>query len=464
MERRITFQDDCIAALATPLGESALAVIRTSGPGCIEALAACTSSPSTILEAPGNTLVYGFIIDPQVQGLPGGAISEQVDQVMFGVYRAPRSYTGEDSVEIFCHGSVPGIDRILQVLFSQGFRQAGGGEFTLRAFMNGKMDLTRAEAVQEIVSARTQTAQAMALHRLGGSVENRINELKSDLVKVMAGISVQLDYPEDEIGDVPMDVPMVDRAISGLQALAATYQTGRLYQEGVVIALAGRTNAGKSSLFNLFLKEDRSIVSDIHGTTRDYIESVMAIGGIPVRLFDTAGLRNIDETIESEGIRRTGQVVSRADLVLYLVDGTLGLEPEDEEHLANLTSRPHIRIWNKADAGDCKPRPEGWVALSTFTTEGFDLLHREILSLLGPGGVTGVHSGDIIIDSPRQKRCLEDAVAALLHLKEGMLAAMPLDVLALDLQTALNSLGEITGEVTREDILDAMFSGFCVGK
>jgi len=456
METRFVYPDDCIAALATPFGESALAVIRTSGAGSIESLAKLTENPESLEKAGGNTMVFGYLKDPDT--------SEQIDQVMFGIFRAPKSYTGEDSVEMYCHGSIPGIDRILQTLFSHGFRQAQGGEFTLRAFLNGKMDLTQAEAVHELVTARTRTAQHLALGRLKGSIYHQIDGYKKLLIRVQAGVSIQLDYPDDEVEEIPWDFEVLDRIQKGLETLLASYSTGRLFQEGVVVALAGRTNAGKSSLFNLFLKEDRSIVSAIPGTTRDYIEAPLSLKGVPVKLYDTAGLRVIEESIEQEGIRRTTQVMGRSDCILYLVDGTQGLTPEDEEQLATWEQRPLIRVWNKIDAEGVLRTPAGFLPLSATTGEGFSSLEDRLYTEAVKSRGAGLEGTDAVIDSARQKRCLEDTLGALADLQQGIAQRMPLDALALDLQRALGALGEITGEVTREDILDAMFSGFCVGK
>ena len=285
-----------IAALATPLGQSALAVVRTSGPGCIEHLAGLFSRPAALKTAVGHTMVHGSLIDPAAAGQ---SRESQVDEVLLGVFRGPKSYTGEDMVEIYCHGSIPGIDRIFALLFAAGFRQAEGGEFTLRAFLNGKLDLTRAEAVQEIVSARSRIGQSLALHRLGGAVVNRINGLKTELVRLMAMVSIQLDYPDDEIDAITLPPETIAAIGEGLARLAATYSIGRSYQQGVRITLAGRTNAGKSSLFNALVREERAMVSEIHGTTRDYLEAPFVILGIPVRLFDTAGLREVEEVLES---------------------------------------------------------------------------------------------------------------------------------------------------------------------
>ena len=269
--------DDLITALATPWGESALAVIRTSGKNCIEAVASVFDDSNKLKNADGNTLLRGYIIDPDTK--------ERIDEVVAGIYRNPRSYTGEDLVEIYTHGSLPGIRAVLAALKKGGFRNAGPGEFTLRAFLNKKMDLTRAEAVHEIITSKSRKAQNLALARLSGNVFNKINIIKHSLSDILASVELQLDYAEDE--DDPgagINPEHLKKSRKELEELASTYRIGRLYQDGIKIVLAGRTNAGKSALFNLFLKEDRSIVSDIHGTTRDYIESYISIKGVPVRL------------------------------------------------------------------------------------------------------------------------------------------------------------------------------------
>ncbi|SIQ52685.1 tRNA modification GTPase trmE [Alkalispirochaeta americana] len=453
----ISQENDLIAALATPLGSSALAVIRTSGPGCIEAVAALTDRPASLARCPGGRLRRAQLRDPET--------GRVLDDLMVGVFRAPRSYTGEDAVELFCHGSVPGVQEILALLFRSGFRRAEPGEFTLRAFLAGKVDLTRAEAVQEIVSARTARGHGLALGRLGGSVEAEVNRFKDELVQIMAGIALQLDYPEEETGQIPLDRQALRHIREGLLQLAASYSAGKLYQEGVVIALAGRTNAGKSSLFNALLKEDRAIVSDIPGTTRDYIESSLDFGGIPVRIFDTAGLRETGEILEGEGIRRTGQVLEAADLVLYLVDGVRGLAEEEEDRLDRAKasgSPPFIPVWNKADDRACLPPPEGFFPVSARTLQGMEPLLEEVVRRVTPEHRCQEESP--VIDSLRQRDLLERAAAALQEVDRGIQEEMPVDAISLDVQEAIHALGEITGEVTSADILDAVFQQFCVGK
>jgi tRNA modification GTPase len=379
-------EHDLIAALATPFASGALAVIRTSGDRCIESLALLTDRPDAIAAIPGGRIKRATVIDPD-SGLA-------VDEVVIAVFRGPHSYTGEDVAEISCHGSVPGIRRILDILFRNGFRPADPGEFTQRAFLAGKIDLTRAEAVQEIVSSQTAVGHEMALRRLGGSIEATVRGITDDLVQIMARVAIQLDYPEEETGEIPIDPKTVAAARARLSALAGSYRTGRLYQEGVSVAIAGQTNAGKSSLFNAFLKEDRAIVSDIHGTTRDYISSRVDFRGIPVEIYDTAGLRETSETIEEEGIRRTRTVVRGTDVVVYLVDGTTGMTAEDDQILAELgwdgdgptsTASRLIPVWNKIDVPGCKEPPpvsggSPFSRVSATTMEGVDALVERIVA------------------------------------------------------------------------------------
>jgi tRNA modification GTPase len=346
------------------------------------------------------------------------------------------------------------------VLTRAGFRPAGPGEFTQRAFLNGKMDLTRAEAVNEIVRARTDRARGLALQRLTGAIEARIREARGALLDLRAGLEVQIDYPDEEAGTQGTDRAALGRAVSLLEGLTRTYRRGRIYQEGVSVAIAGATNSGKSSLFNLLLKQDRAIVSEIHGTTRDYIEASLGIEGIPVRLFDTAGLRRTRDPLEAEGIRRAREVVAAADLVLYLVDSRTGVAPADTELLSRRSGV--LGVWNKIDLPGVGPAPAGFVPLSSLTGEGIDSLQSAIASALLAG--TAAESGEPLIDSERQKLLIERALASLAAFSAGLDRGLPLDLLAVDLAEALDSLGEITGEVTSSEILERMFSSFCVGK
>lgn len=442
--------EDLIAALATPWGKSALAVIRTSGRDSIDKIAGIFRGRKKLTELPGYSLAYGTLADGD----------SPVDEVMLAVYRSPKSYTGEDMVEIFCHGSLPGIKSILELLHKCGFRDAQPGEFTLRSFLNGKVDLTRAEAVQEIVSAGSRQSQSLALSRLSGSVSRQIDAAKQMLADVLAAVEIQLDYAEDEADpDAHVDMDKLDQTLDILKKLSATYHVGKLYKEGIRVALAGKTNAGKSALFNMFLKEERSIVSDCRGTTRDYIESSVDIGGIPAVLIDTAGLRISDDPVETEGIRRSQNIIENSDIVLYLVDSQSGLSDEDRHFLEKYPDS--IPLWNKIDMG-ASAAPAGFISVSAVTGAGFDELQTAIV-----GKAAGGHSfeaGEAVIDSQRQKELIDRAADAVGKVIMAVAQNVPLDVVAVDLEDGMNALGELTGEVTSADILENMFSHFCVGK
>jgi len=449
--------DESIAALATPWGESALAVIRLSGVDSLELLGGIFSRGREIVKATGNTLHYGRITAPDTE--------ELIDEVIIAVYRAPKSYTGEESAEIFCHGNPAVIKRLIGVLADSGFRYALPGEFTLRAFMNGKLDLTRAEAVNELIRARTDRARALALNRLSGAIEGKVREIRDGLARILAGVEVQLDYPEEELEYQEIEKDLIHEAEGWaleIEKLLSTYSIGKIVQEGLVVAIAGRTNAGKSTLFNRLLKEERAIVSEFHGTTRDYLEGYISIEGIPLKLIDTAGLREAGDPLEAEGIRRADKIIRNSDLLLYLVDGSLGVEAEDRELISTYhDNKKLIPVWSKSDIA-ATGIPEGFIALSALDGTGIAQLSREMVSRTA-GNLAGSTEGRVI-DSLRQKELLERAFSGLEDFKKGLLGEVYLDLIAVDLKEAIDALGEITGEVTSVDILNRMFKDFCVGK
>ena len=286
--------DEPITSIATALSPAALGIIRVSGKGCINMVSSVFSRPKALNDAKGNSLVYGWI---QISS------SEKIDEVMLGVYRAPKSFTGEDMVEIFCHGGPAVVSAIQNLMLKIGFRQANRGEYTFRAYINGKTDLTKAEAIKEIIDSHTDTSRSHAAGRLAGNLFSQIDDIKKLIIDTLAALEVEIEYPEDEetIADT-FDRKDIEKAISQLQSLVDSWKGEKLYQDGARVVLAGRTNAGKSSLFNAILKEERAIVSDIEGTTRDWLESWASINGIPVRLFDTAGLRETSDIIEAKGV------------------------------------------------------------------------------------------------------------------------------------------------------------------
>ena len=434
--------DEPIYAPATAYAPSALAVIRLSGNNTIEMLSQAFSSPSRLNKAAGKTLVHGYILDEE---------NVRIDEVVLAVYREGSGYTGEEAVEISCHGSLVVLRRLFTRLEQLGFKRAEKGEFTFRAFMHGRMDLTQAEAVEEIIHSKSEISQEKALDRLSGKLRDSLAAVKTRLVDILASLEVQLDYAEDEIIDEwVFPEAEVSSIISSLKALSSTYGASRIYREGAKVVLAGAANAGKSSLFNLLVKEDRAIVSPVPGTTRDFIETWIDLDGIPVRLFDTAGLRSSDDVVESEGIRRSEALMDDADLIIYLVDPDDALLPE------NIDSDRTLVVYSKRD----KRRMADDLSISSVTGEGVSELIGEVKERLM--GLSPQEEGGLSIDSERQYSYLLSCIDALESAERSKDA--PVDIMAMFFQSALESLGYITGEVTTEDLLDTLFSKFCLGK
>ncbi|MBN2651206.1 MAG: tRNA uridine-5-carboxymethylaminomethyl(34) synthesis GTPase MnmE [Spirochaetales bacterium] len=443
-----------IAALATPWAESAIAMIRISGDDVVRLVSKIFSSPQRLIEAEGNSAIYGKILSCDDK-------AAEIDEVLLFVFRSPNSFTGEESVEISCHGSLPGIKLILDALFAVGIRAALPGEFTFRAFMNGKVDLTEAEAICDLVKSKTVKSHSLALHRLGGAVFKIIDDIKNKILDIVSLVELQLDYPGDEIeDDTELDLGSFSQIIDNIEALADTYATGRIFQDGIRVALCGQTNSGKSSIFNMFLKEDRSIVSDIHGTTRDYLESMISLRGIPITLFDTAGIRVSADPIEMEGIRRAQEVIDGSDIIVYVVDSVKGVELQDDDFMKQFEDRKILRVWNKADLSSDK-LPDGFVSFSAVTGLGFADLENSIVKLASVSELTG---NEALIDSARQKSLLDSAAVSMKLAVDAVKSGESTDVVALYLKESLDSLGEITGEVTSADILHNIFGKFCLGK
>ena len=476
--------EEAISSIATALAPAALGIVRLSGKNCIELVSKVFSRPKALLAAPGNTLVYGWIQEgggsPPLAAtaadasfsatLPAGGTPatppKRIDEVMLAVYRAPKSFTGEDMVEIFCHGGPAVVTAIQTLMLKSGFRQALRGEYTFRAYINGKTDLTKAEAVKEIIDSHTDVGRSHAVGRLSGSLFEEIDSIKKLIVDTLAAIEVEIEYPEDEetIADT-FDRKDIELARDRLQTLADSWKGEKLYQDGARVVLAGRTNAGKSSLFNAILKEERAIVSDIEGTTRDWLESWASINGIPVRLFDTAGLRQTDDVIEAQGVELSRNLASDADLVLYLIDSTTKPTAEDEEFIKNC-KEPLIVVWTKSDKNeDVRPAYETTspqIQISSKTGTGIPLLFAQIAKILTSGLTTDREQAGL--GSARQR----DSVAeALENVKHALISAddnYTLDAVVQDLEEALDCLGEVTGDVTPDDVLGSIFANFCVGK
>jgi tRNA modification GTPase len=453
---------DPIAAVATVPGESALTLIRASGEGSLELLAKAFSRPEKLRGAGGNTVVHGWIL---------GAGGERIDDALVSVYRGPATFTGEDGADISCHGGAATAKAVMEALGKAGFREALRGEFSFRAFMNGKLDLTRAESIMEIVAAKTGRAREGAVRRLSGALEKEIRDINALIVQALAAAELYLDYSEedgvggDEAEGLLPDRRLAEEALGRLKALADSYRRERLYAQGALAVIAGRPNAGKSSLFNALLREDRAIVTDIPGTTRDWIEAWVSVEGIPLRLADTAGLHPSEDPVEKLGMERSRELLAAADIILYVLDGARGIGEEDRAFLsAHGEDRPPtLALWNKADLA---PPPPGFRPVSATTGEGIEELAGEIAAVLeqtlgggeaGPGNAAGA-------GTERQKALIDRARGALEEALSLADRREPLDLIAPALREAVNALGEITGEVSTAELLDAMFSRFCVGK
>ena len=473
--------EEPISSIATALAPAALGIVRASGKGCIELVSKIFSRPKALLEAGGNTLVYGWIVD---KGDAACAVSlvEKLDEVMLAVYRAPKSFTGEDMVEIFCHGGPAVVTAIQNLMLRSGFRQANRGEYTFRAFINGKTDLTRAEAVKEIIDSHTDASRSHAVGRLAGNLFTEIDSIKKLIIDTLAAIEVEIEYPEDEetIAD-SFDRADIELAISRLQTLCDSWKGEKLYQDGARVVLAGRTNAGKSSLFNAILKEERAIVSDIEGTTRDWLESWVSINGIPVRLFDTAGLRKTDDVIEAQGVELSKNLAQDADVVLYLVDGTTGMNDEDKAFVENC-HEPVIVVFTKCDKIENfldKPGNDTLLGMSlsgltgqsipdccisSKTGAGLSELFAQITKILTAGITTSTERQQAGLGSARQKEAVANALECVRHALISADDNYTLDAVVQDLEDALDFLGEVTGDVTPDDVLGSIFANFCVGK
>lgn len=457
--------EEPIAAIATALAPSALGIIRMSGKNSIELLSKLFSRPKALLEAEGNTIVYGWIKDGD----------NRIDEVLVSVFKAPKSFTGEDMAEISCHGGTAVISTIFNLLLKNGFRQAERGEYTFRAYINGKADLTKAEAIKEIIESRTDSSRGRAAGRLAGSLYEEISSIKKLVIDTLAAIEVEIEYPEDEetIADAFNRDGIVE-AIDRLKSLNDSWKSEKLFQDGARLVLCGKTNAGKSSLFNSMLKEDRAIVSDIEGTTRDWIESWISIDGIPARLFDTAGLRITEDYVEQVGVERTHDLSEDADVILYLADSTQKINQDDLVFLSNLKT-PVLFVWNKLDkiTGSEKPSLteelkkmipvlKKEIYVSAKNSSGIDELTQVLKNILTEGKETSrTHAG---LGSARQKQAVEQALECVEHALVAADDNYTLDAVVQDLEDSLDFLGEITGEVTPDDVLGSIFSNFCVGK
>ncbi|MDB6110042.1 MAG: trmE [Pedosphaera sp.] len=454
--------DDTIAAIATPLGEGGLAVIRISGPQalavadrCFVPLGKFALKPS---DAPTHTIHYGRIM---WQG-------RKVDEVMVAVMRAPRTLTREDVVEITCHGGLLAAKLVLDTVLQNGTRLAEPGEFTRRAFLSGRIDLAQAEAVTDLIHARTELALTAANEQLAGKLSQRINLLRDEMIKTLAHVEAHIDFPDEDIAPNTKEqlVARLERGVLFMEELLRTSHEGQILRRGIRAAIVGRPNAGKSSLLNQLLGHDRAIVSAIPGTTRDTIEETANVRGLPVVFVDTAGLREAGDAIEVEGIRRSREALARAEFILHVLDAAEPLTEADEVYLAEFTGKKRILVRNKMDLPARLALPAGnadpVVEVCCLTGKGMESLKDAIKELVWAGEIRA-EMLQVMINS-RHQDALNRARVATERTVGALRANETLELVAMDLRIAVNAVGEIVGKTTTEDLLDSIFSQFCIGK
>lgn len=455
---------DTIAAVATAMTASGIGIIRISGPGSREIAGKIYRSKGgkkRIENVPSHTIQYGFICDED----------EVIDEVLVLVMDAPRSYTGENTVEIDCHGGVLAMKRVLETVVKYGARPAEPGEFTKRAFLNGRIDLSQAEAVIDVINAKNEYALKSSVSQLRGNIQRVIKEIRQGIIYQIAYIESALDDPEhisiDGYGDtLKGEISLLKEKLNGL---LHTVREGKLMKEGIKTVIVGKPNAGKSSLLNLLVGEERAIVTDIAGTTRDILEETIVLHGISLRMIDTAGIRDTDDVVEKIGVKKAVENAKDADLILYVVDSSVPLDENDKEIIELLKDKKAIVILNKMDLqqqvteGDLKAKTDHpVVAVSAKEEEGIELLEAQIKELFFEGDLS--FNDEIYITNMRHKAALEDAKRSLELVENSIEMQMPEDFFSIDLMNAYEALGSIIGESVGEDLVNEIFSKFCTGK
>lgn len=453
---------DTIAAISTPRGEGGIGIVRISGDEAFEIIEKVFKSKSgkKISELRNFSINYGHIYDGETL----------IDEVMVSIMKAPHTYTKENIVEINCHGGVVVTERILGTVLKYGARLAEIGEFTRRAFLNGRIDLTQAEAVIDIIHGKTENSVSLSLNQLRGDLKQQVEHLKKLILDVAAHINVVLDYPEEGIDDpLPQNlVGNLKEVVDTTDKLIKSYDKGKMIKEGIKTAIVGKPNVGKSSLLNSVLKEERAIVTHIPGTTRDVIEEVINLKGVPLILVDTAGIRNTDDIVENIGVEKSKKMIENADLILFVVDSSRELEEEDFRIHESINADKVIGIINKIDMekkADISKltKVTKWIEISAKENIGIDQMEDEIYSHIVEGNVED-SSQKITITNVRHKSALEKTKQYVENIFETIELGLPMDLMAVDVKGALDSLSEITGEISSEDLLDHIFSNFCVGK
>lgn len=452
---------DTIAAISTPKGEGGIAIIRISGDKSFEILDKIFVKKNPNANLGFYKLNYGFIKDGE----------KTVDEVMAVRLKAPKSYTCEDIVEINCHGGTLVSEKVLELVLRNGARHAESGEFTKRAFMNGRIDLSQAEAVMDIIQGKTEKSVSLSLDQLRGDLRDKVNQFKKALLDITAHVNVVLDYPEEGIDDpLPSELRNnLEEVYEEANRLIDSYNTGKKIKEGIKTVIVGKPNVGKSTLLNALLHEERAIVTHVAGTTRDVIEEIINIKGVPLVLVDTAGIRKTDDIVENIGVEKSKQFIGKADLVLLVLDASKELENEDIEVINQIkeNKKKVIVLLNKIDLNKkinlAGHNLENIVEISAKDNIGIEDMQEKIYSYIVEEDVEN-SSEKLIITNIRHKTALEKTKDAIKNIFETIDMGLPMDLISVDLKEALDSLSEITGEISSEDILDHVFGNFCVGK
>ena len=459
------YQEETISAVCTALGEGAIGIIRISGENALAAGETIfkASSGRKLADYPVNTLVYGHVYD---------ADCSMVDEVMAVYMRGPHSYTAEDVVEIQCHGGIRSLQKILSLSYAAGARPAEPGEFTKRAFLNGRIDLVQAEAVMDIIKSRSDAALKVAVRQQEGQLSSEVRGLRKELLDVIVNLEAVIDYPEDDIEEMTFAsvLDSVNKTAEGVNKLLANAHTGKILREGLRVAIIGKPNVGKSSFLNCLLKEDRAIVSEYAGTTRDVIEEQFLLGGIPIVLADTAGIRETEDYVERIGVEKSRRILNEAELAIVVLDGSAPLTEEDFEILELVKGRSYVIIINKSDlgsaniknslTGEFKNAPI--IELSAKTGAGLDVFTSWLQKFVYG---SDKHLGDgIYVQNARHENLLKNSLASMKDALNAAEAQMPYDCIMIDLRNAAGFLGEITGDTVRDEIINEIFSKFCIGK
>ncbi len=458
--------DDPIAAVSTPIGNGGIGIVRISGKGSVD-IADMIFIPADGEKISGkrsHTISYGRIADPKT--------GETIDEVLLMLMLSPRTYTREDVVEINCHGGILVTNRVLEIVLNSGARAAEPGEFTKRAFLNGRIDLSQAEAVMDIIESKTELSRKAAVSQLEGGLKNMVRQLREEILDMTAAIEAAIDYPEHDVEEETYSqmAERVERLKSEINRLLETADMGRIIREGVEAVILGRPNVGKSSLLNLLLKDERAIVTDIPGTTRDTVEEYMNLGGIPVKIVDTAGIRQTGDKVEKIGVEKSRARAENADIIFMVLDASVPLCEEDTEILEFIRGKRAVILVNKTDISVnidtdelCRyTERENIIFISVRENEGIDRLTERFREMFLSGGVEMKES--VLINNTRHKNMLSKAAEALDRAAVTIQTRMPEDFISMDLQDALTALGEITGDSVDDEIIDRIFTRFCLGK